>query len=132
LFEGPTKYLHKFRAHMSTLLPNGGYEPHSDPYDVALLVLSGTVETIGRSVGPNSVVFYAAGEPHGIRNVGEVNAAYLVFEFHGCRTEGHGKGVWDELLWPIQSLLVRILPPIGLKGARKGLAIIRQSFGVLR
>ncbi|MEX0684770.1 MAG: cupin domain-containing protein [Balneolales bacterium] len=126
LFEGPTKYLHKFRAHMSTLLPNGGYEPHSDPYDVALLVLSGTVETIGRSVGPNSVVFYAAGEPHGIRNVGEVNAVYLVFEFHGARTEGHARGILDKLLWPVQSQLVRMLPPIGLKIVRKGLAIIRQ------
>ncbi|MEX2395388.1 MAG: cupin domain-containing protein, partial [Balneolales bacterium] len=40
LMEGPTKYLHEFRVHMSTLLPCGGYEPHSDSYDVALLVLS--------------------------------------------------------------------------------------------
>jgi hypothetical protein len=40
------------------------------------------VETLGEEAGPNSVVFYAAGEKHGMRNVGDVPARYLVFEFH--------------------------------------------------
>jgi hypothetical protein len=31
-------------------------------------------------VGPNGVIFYAAGEMHGMRNIGEAPARYPVFE----------------------------------------------------
>ncbi len=41
------------------------------------------METLGEQVGPNGVIFYAAGEPHGMKNVGDGPAVYLVFEFHG-------------------------------------------------
>lgn len=83
VFEGRTRWLRKLHCHTTTLLPGAGYEPHTDPYDVAILILSGTVETIDERLGSHDVVFYAAGEPHGMRNVGEINASYLVFEFHG-------------------------------------------------
>jgi quercetin dioxygenase-like cupin family protein len=83
VFEGRTAWLRKLHCHTTTLLPGGGYEPHVDPYDVAILILAGNVETINQRLEPHDVVFYAAGEPHGMRNVGEVNASYLVFEFHG-------------------------------------------------
>ena len=53
-----------------------------DPYDVAILLLAGTVETLGRTVTAPSVICYQAGEPHGITSVGDVPARYLVFEFH--------------------------------------------------
>jgi hypothetical protein len=49
---------------------------------VAILVLGGKVETLDRVVEPLGVVFYAAGEMHGMKNVGDVPARYLVFEFH--------------------------------------------------
>lgn len=84
-FEGPTLFLQKLHCHFSTLLPGGGYQPHVDPYDVALVILEGQVETLGKTYLPHSVIFYAAGEPHGIRNSGNVEAKYLVFEFHGRR-----------------------------------------------
>ena len=29
------------------------------------------------------MIFYAAGEPHGMSNPGRVTAKYVVFEFHG-------------------------------------------------
>lgn len=83
IFQGPTGWLRKLHAHISFVTPGGGYEPHADPYDVAILVLSGTVETLERRIEPHDVVFYAAGEPHGLRNVGDGPASYLVFEFHG-------------------------------------------------
>ena len=67
---------------MSNLQPGAGYPPHADDYDVAILVLGGKVETLDRVVEPLGVVFYAAGEMHGMKNVGDVPARYLVFEFH--------------------------------------------------
>jgi quercetin dioxygenase-like cupin family protein len=85
LFEGPTGYLRKLHCHTSTLTPGAGYGSHIDDYDVAIIVLDGEVETLGKRVGPHSVIFYRAGEPHGIRNPGESIAKYVVFEFHGGR-----------------------------------------------
>ena len=82
LFEEPTGCLGKLHAHSTVLQPGGGYDPHIDAYDVAIVVLSGTVETLGQTVGAGSVVYYAAGELHGMRNVGAEPARYLVFEFH--------------------------------------------------
>ncbi|MGH2818596.1 MAG: cupin domain-containing protein [Actinomycetota bacterium] len=86
VFEGPTAHLRKFHCHASTLTPGAGYEPHIDAYDVAIIVLEGEVETLGQRVGPCGVIFYRAGEAHGMRNPGEKIAKYLVFEFHGSQS----------------------------------------------
>jgi mannose-6-phosphate isomerase-like protein (cupin superfamily) len=82
IFEGPTGWLGKLHSHLTVLQPGGGYESHVDAYDVAIVVLEGAVETLGQRVEPQSVIYYAAGEPHGMRNVGTTPARYLVFEFH--------------------------------------------------
>jgi MoaA/NifB/PqqE/SkfB family radical SAM enzyme/mannose-6-phosphate isomerase-like protein (cupin superfamily) len=82
LFEGPTEYLKKLQSHVSTLSPGAGYDAHRDAHDVAIVVLEGEVETLGRRAGPHSVVFYAAGQPHAMSNPGTVETKYLVFEFH--------------------------------------------------
>lgn len=83
LFEGPTAFLKKLHCHISTLSPQKGYEPHADDYDVSIVVLEGEVETLGKRVCPYNIIYYAAGEPHGMYNPGEVTAKYIVFEFHG-------------------------------------------------
>jgi quercetin dioxygenase-like cupin family protein len=83
LLDHPTRYLSTLHAHVTSLQPGAGYPPHADAYDVAILVLEGTVETLGSRAGPMSVIFYAAGEPHGMHNPGPSEARYLVFEFHG-------------------------------------------------
>lgn len=85
LFEGPTGYLSKLHAHCTTLAPGAGYAPHADRHDVAIIVLEGEIETLGRRLKPHSLVFYAAGEPHGMLNPGAEVARYAVFEFHGER-----------------------------------------------
>ena len=95
LFEGPTACLRKLHCHASTLTPGAGYDPHIDAYDVAIIVLEGEVETLGERVGPHSVIFYPAGEPHGMRNPVEAIAKYVVFEFHGSQT-----ALADALLKP--------------------------------
>jgi quercetin dioxygenase-like cupin family protein len=86
VLDGETRCLGHLHAHVTTMKPGAGYPAHVDPYDVGILVLDGVVETLGRQAGPHSVVFYAAGEPHGMRNVGDGTATYLVFEFHPRRT----------------------------------------------
>lgn len=83
ILDGPTAYLTKLQSHVTTLQQGSGYQPHSDEYDVAILLLRGAVQTLGRKVEAHSVIFYAAGEPHGMINLGDCNAFYLVFEFHG-------------------------------------------------
>lgn len=83
MFEGPTLYLEKLQCHTTVLSAGAGYPPHADSYDVAILLLEGQVQTLGQNIKAPGVIFYAAGEPHGIFN-SEVKAArYLVFEFHG-------------------------------------------------
>lgn len=82
IFEQATHRLGKLHAHFTTIQPGGGYAEHVDAHDVAILVLSGEVETVGARVKPFGVVYYSAGELHGMRNVGTVPATYLVFEFH--------------------------------------------------
>jgi len=87
LFEGPTAHLGKLHAHITELHPGAGYPPHADAYDVAIVVLSGQVETLGQRVEPFSAIYYSAGEMHGMKNVGDTVARYLVFEFHGRLVE---------------------------------------------
>jgi uncharacterized cupin superfamily protein len=82
IFQQATQLLGKLHAHLTTLQPGAGYEPHADPYDVAIVLLSGEVETVGERVRPLGLIYYSAGELHGMRNVGTTPATYLVFEFH--------------------------------------------------
>jgi quercetin dioxygenase-like cupin family protein len=89
IFQGPTASLEKLQCHTSELTSGAGYEPHIDPYDVAIIVLEGEVETLGKRVGPYGVIFYAAGEPHGMRNAGNSIARYIVFEFHARKSSFH-------------------------------------------
>lgn len=82
LFQQATHSLNKLHAHLTTLQPGAGYEPHVDPYDVAIVLFSGEIETVGERLQPLGLVYYSAGELHGMRNVGTTPATYLVFEFH--------------------------------------------------
>lgn len=85
ILDGETASLGHLHAHVSTLRPGGGYVPHVDRHDVAIVVLAGTVDAGAERVGTNGVAYFAAGEPHGLRNAGDEPAVYLVFEFHGRR-----------------------------------------------
>ena len=82
LFESCTSYLSKLHCHISTLEAHSGYPPHADEYEVAILVLSGKIKTLGENIGANGVIYYAAGQAHGMENIENTIAKYLVFEFH--------------------------------------------------
>jgi uncharacterized cupin superfamily protein len=97
LFEHSTDYLGSLHSHMTILAPGAGYEPHADHYDVAIILLDGMVETLGEVVGPCAAILYPAGEPHGMRNVGDEAARYLVFEFHKSRPNTGRTGLWGRL-----------------------------------
>jgi quercetin dioxygenase-like cupin family protein len=92
LFDGATGCLRTLHGHVSTLAPGAGYDPHVDPYDVALILLEGSIETLGERVKPHAVIFYPAGRPHGLRNVGDTAARYVVFEFHGMKQPSTAAG----------------------------------------
>jgi uncharacterized cupin superfamily protein len=82
IFEGKTMWLKKLHAHLTRLRPGGGYEPHADPYDVAIVLLQGEIEIDGRRLKDRAVAYFGAGEVHGMHNPGVTTATYLVFEYH--------------------------------------------------
>jgi mannose-6-phosphate isomerase-like protein (cupin superfamily) len=84
LFEGPTHYLAKLHAHFTQLQPQAGYKAHADSHDVAIVTLSGSVATAGRRLGPDNVIYFPAGDLHGMNNPAPESAHYLAFEFHGA------------------------------------------------
>lgn len=86
IFMGRTAYLSKLECHFSTLSPKAGYATHIDNYDVAIVVLEGQVETLGKLASSYDVIFYSAGKPHGMYNPGQTEAKYLVFEFHSLKS----------------------------------------------
>jgi quercetin dioxygenase-like cupin family protein len=86
LFDGPTGCLRSLHCHISVLAPGGGYAPHADAYDVAIVVLEGELESLGQRLGPGGTLFHAAGYPHGLRNPSASHARYLVFEFHASQS----------------------------------------------
>jgi quercetin dioxygenase-like cupin family protein len=105
LIDGPTRYLRQLQAHVTVLEPGEGYDPHVDSYDVAIVVLEGEVETIGGRAAAYDVIFYRAGEPHGMLNVGTEAARYVVFEFHGRTSLASGapgrvRATLEELVTP--------------------------------
>ncbi len=82
VFDGPTGLLRKLHCHTSALALGSGYSPHIDAHDVAIVVLDGTIVSMGEDVRKNGVVYFSAGEPHDMQNAGQETAHYLVFEFH--------------------------------------------------
>jgi quercetin dioxygenase-like cupin family protein len=99
IFEGQTDCLKRLHVHASSLAPGAGYEPHADAYDVAIVVLEGTLRTLGQRVEPHAVVYYAAGDAHGLDNLGQTPARYLVVEFHGHPAASFWSKVQDPQRW---------------------------------
>jgi len=88
VFEGPTAHCGLLHAHRTRVTRGGGYEPHDDEHDVAIVLLSGKVRTLGRTVRAPAVLYYPAGVDHDLRGAGAAPADYLVFEFHRARSAG--------------------------------------------
>ncbi len=103
VFQAPTNCLHALQCHTSVVLPGGGYASHMDAHDVAIVLLKGEIETLNERVGPNSVIFFPAGQLHDMHNPTQENAEYLVFEFHGNHpppVKRKRKTLWDKMKDP--------------------------------
>ena len=68
------------RAHYSQLSTDAGYEYHKDHYDILMVLFEGSIEIVNRQVSAPSIIFFASGFPHNIKNPGNVPAKYIVFE----------------------------------------------------
>lgn len=78
-----TANLAKLEMHETTLAP--GQSPHAahrHAHEELMVMKSGTVEvlqgTATRVAHPGDVIFMSSNELHGLKNVGQVNASYLV------------------------------------------------------
>lgn len=89
LLEGQTHYLRKLHSHRTVIAPGAGYASHADAHDVGIVLIQGNVETLGQEVNAPAFVYYAAGEMHGLKNIGDQAADYIVFEFHGKHGEAY-------------------------------------------
>ena len=82
-FKSPTVSCQNFSVHATTL--NAGetpHAPHRHPDEEIIIIKDGSVEATinGKSevVGPGSILFFAANDEHGLRNVGDSPATYYV------------------------------------------------------
>jgi mannose-6-phosphate isomerase-like protein (cupin superfamily) len=82
--DSPALRLRRMHTHLTVLGPGAGYGAHCDPYDVAIVLLDGTVRTLGREITAPALVWHDRGAPHGIRNAGPAAARYVVFELEAA------------------------------------------------
>lgn len=86
-FQAPTATLDELECHVTTL--NRGeiaHPPHQHPDEELIIVKEGTVESLvngqTKRLGPGSVIFQAANQPHNIRNAGDTPATYHVVKWN--------------------------------------------------
>ena len=82
VFERGTPTLKNLHCHLTRLGPGAGYPAHADPYDVAIVLLEGSIAMNGQTLTKSGVAYFSAGVPHDMHNPGDVGATYMVFEFH--------------------------------------------------
>lgn len=83
LLQQPTRWLNRLRLHTSCLNPGEGYDSHADKHDVCIVVVDGEVVSNGNAYPAGSCLFHPGGWKHGLRNVSDKAAQYLVIELEG-------------------------------------------------
>jgi quercetin dioxygenase-like cupin family protein len=87
----PTATLREFECHISTLNPSlASHPPHTHPQEEVIILREGELDVhingVNTRVGPGSVFFFAANDPHAVQNRGDKPATYFVFNFSTART----------------------------------------------
>ncbi|MES2440215.1 MAG: family 16 glycoside hydrolase [Verrucomicrobiota bacterium] len=82
-----TATLDELECHVTTLkVGEQAHPPHQHPDEELIIVKEGTVESLVngelKTVGPGSVIFQAANQPHSIRNAGDTPAIYHVIKWN--------------------------------------------------
>jgi XRE family transcriptional regulator, regulator of sulfur utilization len=85
-FKAPTATLDQLECHVTTLNPGEApHAPHQHPEEELIVIKEGTIEAMQngttKRAGPGSIIFEAANEPHGLRNVGQTTATYFVIKW---------------------------------------------------
>lgn len=87
VFDGPTATLDKAHCHITTLNPgeNSG-EPRKHLQEEVIIIKEGLVEATfdgkSQTIGPGSVIFFAANAVTRLRNAGTTPATYIVFYYY--------------------------------------------------
>jgi quercetin dioxygenase-like cupin family protein len=116
LVEFGTRWLDRLQGHLSIASPPASYAAHADPYDVAIVLIEGAIETLGQPLEAPAVLYHPAGAMHGLAAVGDAPARYLVFEFDAQR-----------IRTPLTSLMR--LGPRGVSLARRAVKKLRREIG---
>ncbi len=87
VFDNPTPTLEKFEVHVTTLRPGMlSHAIHHHPWEEILLIKEGDVEVSingqTHGAGPGYLIFFAAHDPHNLKNVGDKPATYYVINFY--------------------------------------------------
>ena len=88
----PTATLDELELHVTTLdAGQTSHPPHRHPNEELVIVREGTVEALvqgeWKRVGPGSVIFNAANQLHGLKNVGTDAATYFVINWSSPGTK---------------------------------------------
>ncbi|WP_342634009.1 cupin domain-containing protein [Mesorhizobium waimense] len=96
-----TRWLDRLHCHVSIVAPGVGYAPHADRYDVAIVVFSGAIETLGKTISAPALLYHPARAVHGLKSIGAEPARYLVFELDKAASR------WSALIHAGRNLLGR-------------------------
>jgi quercetin dioxygenase-like cupin family protein len=86
-FQAPTATLDELECHVTTLNPGESpHPPHQHPDEELVIIKEGTLEALNngqtKTLGPGSIIFQAANQMHGLRNVGKIPATYFVIKWN--------------------------------------------------
>jgi quercetin dioxygenase-like cupin family protein len=86
VFDAPTRTVEELECHITTLNPGQASHPaHRHPEEEVMIIREGTLESVqnGRTnrVEAGGIIFEAANELHGVRNIGAGRATYYVFKW---------------------------------------------------
>lgn len=91
VMRAPTQTLRELEMHITTLKEGEkSHDPHVHADEEIILVLEGEVEEMINGtpyrLGPGSVIYLAAFDPHGIRNAGKGNCEYYAIRWITAKT----------------------------------------------
>ncbi|HEY2761101.1 MAG TPA: cupin domain-containing protein [Pirellulales bacterium] len=95
-FDGPTATLAELDCHATTINPGAAtHPPQPQPNDELIIVREGALEAQvdghPERFGQGSILFQAAGDLHGVKNVGDTPATYYVIKIVPKATQSESK-----------------------------------------
>ncbi len=87
VFDAPTTTLARFESHITTLNPGEApHAAHRHPEEEMMILKEGTLEVVQNDttnrVEAGGIIFCAANELHGLRNIGTHRATYFVLKWY--------------------------------------------------